>query len=214
MSGTGHYNLGNVWGKIIKAEEGSSEGKGTKYLDLQIDCTNAALGNGRAFGRMWGKEKTAILQEHLKTHKDDMIRLKGFYEQYVDRHGKRGSSYTFYDFMQPSADDLPRAAFILVGDLAEKKLVDGEPFLTLNVIRPQKDVERSLQYEITLFDVMAFYEVIEGDLIEVRGLIRRHEAEDLYGGQSDGPIRPYAMTVKKRMRKRPADDDFVDGCDE
>ena len=82
-----HFNSGNVWGKITEATLETTKPKGTPYLDLKIDCSNADYGNGRAFGRMWGKEKIAALQALLEEHKGELIRLKGFYDQYEDRHG-------------------------------------------------------------------------------------------------------------------------------
>jgi len=195
-----HFNAGNVWGIVTKCEEKKSEGKGTPFLNLEIECKNPDQGSVRAWGRMWGKEKIAAFLEHLKAHKNDLVRLKGFYDQYEDR-GTRYSSYFFYDFQKVKPEDLPRAAFILVGDLLKKELVDGEALLTLEVVQKRKDIDKASQLAVWLLDVMAFYETEPGDLIEVRGTLRKREAEDFCGGSTDDPIRPYVITTKKRVRK-------------
>jgi hypothetical protein len=195
-----HFNVGNVWGKVTKAKTGTTKDKHTPYLDLEIDCANQEYGNTRGFGRLWGEEKIASLNAWLAAHPKEMIRLKGFYEQYEEK-GVRYSSYTFYDFLAVKPDDRPRAAFILVGDLAGKELVDGEPKLVMDVTRPGKEMDRELRLEVWLLDVMPYYEVEPGDLVEVRGLLRKREAEDLYGGSGEGPVRPYVMATKKRVRR-------------
>jgi hypothetical protein len=234
-----YFNQGNVWGRVIKANDGKTRDKGTPFLELEIDCTNPEYGHILAFGRLWGKEKIAALKAYLSSRASSdrgrtssdassgrnvpadsgIIRLKGFYDQY-EENTTWYSSYTFYDFIVPSASqalngDTPpssrspggispqsgRAAFILVGDLEQKELIEGEPLLHLTIMRKGADMDREQDLKIWLFDPEVYYEIVPGDLIEVRGILRKRESEDFYGGASDSPIRPYAMTTKKRVRK-------------
>ncbi len=202
----GHFNAGNVWGKVIKAKEGKTKEKHTPFLELEIDCSHPQHGPVKAFGRLWGKEKIAVFLESLQEHKVEMFRFKGFYGQY-EEHSKRYSSYFFYDFTPPGvlkngAMGTPRAAFILVGDLTKKELdQDAEPKLYLDVIRPGKETSIEESFEVYLFDLETYYEIETGDLVEVRGVLRKRKAEDEYGGTTDDLIRPYVMVTKKRQRR-------------
>ncbi len=194
-----YFNQGNVWGRLIKSNDGKTRDKGTPFLELEIDCANPEYGHILAFGRLWGKEKIAALKAYLPEHKGEIIRLKGFYDQY-EENNTRYSSYTFYDFI-PGNPPASRAAFILVGDLEQKELIEGEPLLHLTIMRKGADMDREQDLRIWLFDPEVYYEIVPGDLVEVRGILRKRESEDFYGGSSDSPIRPYAMTTKKRVRK-------------
>ena len=198
-----HFNQGNVWGRVIKTREGKTKGKNTPFLDLEIDCANPEYGNIRAYGRLWGKEKIASFLEAYEDHEKDLFRFKGFYGQY-EEHGLTYSSYFFYTFeapKEPAIKSGPRAAFILVGELTAKELVGGEAKITLEVIRPAGESESEERLALWFFDLDPYYEVETGDLVEIRGLLRKRETEDLYGGSTDDPIRPYVMATKKRTRK-------------
>ncbi len=204
MSGGKHYNQGNVWGRVTKAEDGHTRDKKTPFLDLEINCSNHDFGPVRAFGRLWGKEKIQAFKSALKGHEKDFFRFKGYYGQYSDGENNiRYSSYFFYDFerLDSSPKGGPRAAFILVGELDQKELVDGEGRIVLEVIRSTKERETDERFELVLFDLEAYYEIEVGDLIEVRGNVRKREGEDLYGGSTQDSISVYAMQVKKRKRE-------------
>jgi len=200
-----HFNAGHVWGKILKAEEKETKDKHTPFVELEIDCGHPEHGNVRAYGRLWGKEKCAAFMDYLKDHKDFIFRFKGYYGQYVD-HDKRYSSYTFYDFIRPdeiiktgTKNNEPRAAFILTGELAEKELdADADPRLMINVVRSGKETSSENSLEVFLFELDGFYDIEPGDLIEVRGVLRKRSAEDFYGGSTDDAIKPYVMFLKKR----------------
>ena len=200
-----HFNAGHVWGKIIKAEEKETKDKHTPFVELEIDCGHPEHGNVRAYGRLWGREKAALFLEYFKDHKDYVFRFKGYYGQYVD-HGKRYSSYTFYDFMRPdeiykagAKNNEPRAAFILTGELTETGFDDdADPKLIMNVIRSGKEMSFEDSLEVFLFELDGFYDIEPGDIIEVRGVLRKRSAEDFYGGSTDDAIKPYVMFLKKR----------------
>jgi len=197
-----HFNFGNVWGTVIKAKEGETKKRKTPFLDLEIDCASPEYGRVKAYGRLWGKEKIADFLEAYKGHEKDMFRFKGFYGQYEERD-LTYSSYFFHTFEPPgktASNKGPRAAFILVGDLVSKELVEGEGRIVLEVVRPAGESESEEKLTLWLFDLDPYYEIEPGDLVEMRGHLRKREAEDFYGGSTDDPIRPYVMTVKKRKK--------------
>ena len=197
-----HFNQGNVWGTVVKTKEGETKKKKTPFLDLEINCGNSEYGGVKAYGRLWVKEKIAAFLEAYEDHEKDLFRFKGFYGQY-EEHGLTYSSYFLYDFKPVGETVLkggPRAAFILVGDLIRKELVDGEAQVTLEVIRPAGESESEEKLSLWLFDLDPYYQIEIGDLVEMRGHLRKREAEDFYGGSTDDPIRPYVMATKKRSR--------------
>jgi len=197
-----HFNRGNVWGTVMKTREGETKKRKTPFLDLEIDCGSSEHGKVKAFGRLWGKEKIAAFLEAYKGHEREMFRFMGFYGQY-EENGLTYSSYFLYSFEVPGksgSNKGPRAAFILVGDLVSKELVDGEARIVLEVIRPAGESDSEEKLTLWLFDLDPYYEIEQGDLVEMRGHLRKREAEDFFGGSTDDPIRPYVMTVKKRTR--------------
>jgi hypothetical protein len=206
-NGTGepkHFNAGNVWGRILKAEEKKSRDRKTPFLELEIDCASSQYGKIRAYGRLWGREKIAALTAHHGKHKGAHYRFKGFYNQYTD-NGVRYSSYSFYDF-EVTVDDgppAPRASFILVGHVLGKEMIDGEGIVTINVRRPQKDEMVDEELTLYFFDLDPFFEVDDEDVIEVRGLLRKREAEDIYGGSTNDRFRPYVMQTRLRKKAAP-----------
>jgi hypothetical protein len=196
-----HFNAGNVWGKILKAEEKKTRDKKTPFLELEIDCGSSQYGNVRAYGRLWGKEKITALVTHHGQHKGASYRLKGFYNQYSDNE-VRYSGYSFYDFeaVAPDTHPVPRASFILVGQVMKKEMIDGEGIVTLIVSRPQKDQKIDEELTLYFFDLDPFFEIESEDIIEVRGLLRKREAEDIYGGSTNDKFRPYIMQTTKRKK--------------
>lgn len=196
-----HFNAGNVWGRIVKAEEKKTRDKKTPFLELEIDCASFQYGHVKAFGRLWGKEKIAALVKDHAGHKDAVYRLKGFYNQYTD-NDIRYSGYSFYDYEVMAADVRPvlMASFILVGQVLNKEMIDGEGIVTLNVSRPQKDAMVDEELTLYLFDLDPFFEIEDEDIIEVRGLLRKREAEDLYGGSTQDKFKPYIMQTTKRKK--------------
>ena len=197
-----HYNQGNVWGIVTKAEEGKTKEKHTPYLDIETDCSSEECGRIRAYGRLWGKEKIEAFKTAHTENEKAVFRLKGFYGQFTDEHGVTYSSYTFYDFQR--LDGPPkggqRAAFILVGELTGKELIDGEGEFTIELERSGRETTTEQKLTLRLLDLDGYYEVELFDLVELRGLIRKREGEDIFGGSTDDPIRPYVMQVKKRKR--------------
>jgi len=196
-----HFNAGNVWGKIIKADEKTTRDKHTPFLELEIGCGSSQYGNVRAYGRLWGKEKIAALVALRGQYKDAFYRFKGFYNQYTEKD-VRYSGYSFYNYeaIVPDSHPVPRASFILVGQLLKKEMIDGEGIVTLNVSRPQKDERVDEELTLYLFDLDPFFEIEEEDIIEVRGLLRKREAEDLYGGSTNDKFRAYIMQTTKRKK--------------
>jgi hypothetical protein len=196
-----HFNAGNVWGKIIKAEEKKTRDKHTPFLELEIDCGSSQYGNVRAYGRLWGKEKIAALVALRGQYKDAFYRFKGFYNQYTDNE-VRYSGYSFYNFeaMAPDSHPVSRASFILVGQVFKKEMIDGEGIVIMNVSRPQKDERIDEELTLYLFDLDPFFEIESEDIIEVRGLLRKREAEDLYGGSTNDKFRPYIMETRSRKK--------------
>lgn len=193
MPAAKHFNRGNVWGRILTAK---ADDKG-RYLQLKLDCASEKYGKVKTYGRIWGKDRMKPLREHFKTNRDEIIRFTGFFQQY-EKDGKTFSNFTFYEWT-PAPDKECRAAFILVGVLSTEDLVDGETRLTLDLVRDGVDnsrpVEESLQVWVLSEDLMKG--IAEGDVIEVKGIIRPREPEDEYGG-SGGEIKPYAMAIVKR----------------
>lgn len=199
-----HFNAGNVWGKITKAGEKRTRDKKTPFLELEIDCNSSQYGRVKAYGRMWGKEKISAIVAHHAKHKDICYRFKGFYNQYTDNE-VRYSGYSFYDFeiVQDDVYPVPRASFILVGQVLGKEMIDGEGIVTLNVSRPQKDQVVDEELTLYFFDLDPFFEVDDEDVIEVRGLLRKREAEDIYGGSTNDRFRPYVMQTRLRKKAAP-----------
>jgi hypothetical protein len=199
-----HFNAGNVWGKIVKVEEKRTRDKKTPFLELEIDCTSHQYGNVRAYGRLWGKEKIEAFVAHHGKHKDALCRFRGFYNQYTDNEVLY-SGYSFYDFEIVASDvhPIPRASFILVGQVLKKEMIDGEGIVTLNVSRPQKDERVDEELKLYFFDLDPLFEIDDEDIIEVRGLLRKREAEDLYGGSTNDRFRPYIMQTSKRKKAAP-----------
>lgn len=206
-----HFNRGNVWGRVMTA----TAEKKNRYIQLKIDCSSEKYGKVHTYGRIWGKERFKAIQDFLKKDKNALIRFTGFFQQY-EKDGQHFSNYTFYEWTPAGASPdqghtsaggmspqtVCRAAFILVGNLRSEDIVDGETRLTLDLLREGIEDARPIEesFELWTLSEDLLEGILEGDTIEVKGMIRPKQAEDEYGA-SGGKIRPYIMAVAKRGDK-------------
>ena len=187
-----HFNLGNVWGRVggTKAEE-STEGK--PYLSIQVECPNDLFGNIKTYGRLWGKEKIDAFMDHYKKNPGTAYRFRGFFSQYDKEEGLRLSNYTFYSWDVFNGAEF-RASFVLVGLVAAIEEKKEEGMICLSLSREGAAEEEFVVYTLTLQDLAG---ISEGDVIEVKGVLRYKEPEDFFGASSHGTVKPYVMESRK-----------------
>lgn len=186
-----HFNKGVVWGRVADTKRDTSEG-GTLYLSITMETPNELYGNVKTYGRLWGDEKIAAFEDHLKKNPGATYRFEGFFSQYTKKDA-RYSNYTFFQWQQVSGAEF-RAAFVLTGVV---QYVSGD-LLGLHLVREgtngRKDTEED--FEVYAHDLQKLAGVQEGDTVTVKGVLRYKDTEDYYGGAPEGPVRPYCMDVK------------------
>lgn len=206
-----HFNMGNVWGRVAKVELEHSEGKGTPYLSIQVECGNELYGNVKTYGRLWGQKedmsKIDAFMDYYKKNPGSAYRFKGFFSQYDKDENRRYSNYTFFAWEAVNGKEY-RAAFILVGEVTaiEKETPQGqqtaETAIHLHLVREgqgsYKDNEED--FVVYAFTPRELDGIEDGDTIECAGLLRAREPEDDFGRQT-GRIMPFAMEIKKRQNQ-------------
>lgn len=190
-----HFNMGNVWGRVIGEMKRETSELNKEYLIIQIECPNELYGNVRAYGRLWGTDRIDAFLDHFKKNPGGSYRFRGFFSQYDKEEGVRYSNYTFFSWEAVAGKEF-RATFVLTGDVTAVKTleIENEGKIHLYLYREgkgdYKDIEESFEvYTLNAQDIAGLY---EGDTIEVSGLLRAKEPED-YFGRTNSLIKPYIM---------------------
>ena len=195
VSGNGHFNSGNVFGKIAEVKEESSSG-GKPYLSIKMNVSGAKSGQATAFCRIWGEKRCREFMELFAT-KPASLALRGMMTSYCDEE-KNIFYNNFTCFSWAAKEVEPRAVFILRGEVDQvTATTDGGQRALVRVIREAKDAyqESSELFELWLQGEKLFDAVAAGQDVEVKGMIRQGEVDDFYGG-GDGPVRAYVEKLK------------------
>ncbi|MDP2167951.1 MAG: hypothetical protein Q8J64_06445 [Thermodesulfovibrionales bacterium] len=191
-----HFNLGNVWGRVASVELKKSEGKGTPYIQIQVECPNDLHGNIKTYGRLWGQGKIDAFMDFHKKHPGSAFRFRGFFSQYDGEEGMRLSNYTFFEWAASEAKEF-RATFILKGEVTGTESPRGEGKLLLHLVREGQNghadtIEDFVVYTATAEELDG---IEAGQIVEVKGVIRPKDRED-YFGDTRSPIKPYLKELK------------------
>lgn len=192
-----HFNAGFVWGRVAKAKKEFSH-SGTPYLTIEAECPNEIFGNIRTYGRLWGEDKIDAFLDYHKKHPGAAYKFQGFFSQYDKDEGTRYSNYTFFAW-QPVEGKEFRATFVLTGAVTgAEKTPDNDGKLYLSLTREgsgdYKDINED--FEVYTFEPQKIDGLNEGDLVQIKGVLRYKEAEDYFGASSSGSVRPYVMEMK------------------
>ena len=193
MSSNGHFNSGNVFGKIAEVKEESSQG-GKPYLSIKMNVSGAKSGNATAFCRIWGEKRCQEFME-LFSKKPAAVVLRGMMTSYQDEKNNFYNNFTC--FSAEETTDKPRAIFIIRGDVEQaSSTTDGGQ---RGLVRVTREAREGYQESSELFELWfqgeKLFDVVEpGQSIEVKGLIRQEEFDDDFGW--DGPVRAYVEKLK------------------
>jgi len=196
-----HFNSGNVWGRVANCKLQKSD-QGTPYLQIQFECSNELFGNIKTYGRLWGQDKIDAFIDYFKKHPGQSFRFKGFFSQYDKEEGQRYSNYTFFEW-QPVDGKEFRAAFVLTGEVTAVEEVNGEGKIYLHLLREGRGEYRDIEedFEVYTLNVQEIAGINEGDILQVKGVMRAKEPED-YFGMPSGEIKPYVSELKLMGRVR------------
>lgn len=188
-----HFNMGNVWGKIATVKLEESKIEKTPYLSITLECPNELFGSVRTYGRLWGKDKIDMFLDYHKKHLGAAYKFRGFFSQY-SKNGNRYSNYTFFNW-QPIEGREFRACFILKGQITA---IEGDKIF-LHIEREGQenydDIEED--FELHILNQQDIAGITAGDMVQCKGMIRRKETEDYFGGSPEGKILPFIMDLKK-----------------
>jgi hypothetical protein len=188
-----HYNGGHVWGRVEDTKEEESK-RSKPFLNVQLHCYSTKNGNVYTYGRIWGRERIDKFLAQLQGAPGALFRFWGFFSQYESR-GEIKCNYTFWKWaLADQQKDLPRAAFVLRGDLVKIDRAAGKFSLHLSRKGQEgyEDIEEDFDFWVRDPAILENREV--GDLVNVKGYLSQEEGEDEYGS-TFGPIRPYADRV-------------------
>lgn len=173
---------------------------GVPYLQVHLEVPNTLHGDCKVYGRVWGKERIAQLQDELK--KDGKfiagtpIRLEGFFNQYDGEEGKRYNNFTFHKWDFNTAEEY-RATFILVGEVKDAYVEDGEGVIALHICRSGGKGKKDIEEDFILYtdNKDLINDLHEGQTIKAKGLIAEKGKED-YFGDSSGVFRAYVKELQ------------------
>ena len=190
-----HFNAGNVWGRVLELKQESST-NGTPYLMISLDCAGKH-GTVRAYGRLFGKEKTENLVDFHEDHPGAMLRFRGYVGQYT----KEGTAdiltnFTFYAW-EEAPGQTARAAFVLVGEVTDIAAIGDRWRVNLHLSREGKGNRDNQEEDFCLWgiDGSLFEGMLKGQLVELKGYMQQGEGEDDFGTAS-GEVLP----IVKRSR--------------
>ena len=187
-----HFNMGNVWGKIVELKP-ASDGKS---LTAHLDCSGKS-GGVHAFGRIWNPDVAEKLQNFYTRCPSITYRFTGFCSQYY-RGANDFFNFAFYKW-DGAIGEANRAAFILKGELITKR--DHSDYGVVKMAVKRDDTKKQKTYTEE-FDLVcldgSMWETIpsqEGTLIEVKGFLQQGLGEDEFGDNS-GPVKPVIKQFK------------------
>ncbi len=198
-----HFNLGNVWGRVASCKKEKST-RDTVYLQIQVECPNELFGNVKTYGRIWGKDKVEAFLDFHKKHPGQAYRFKGFFSQYDKEEGQRYSNFTFTNW-QPIDGSEFRAAFILTGEITSLSTEAPEGKICLHLIREGQGDYRDIEedFEVYTLNEQEIAGLQEGQVVQVKGLMRAREPEDYFGCPS-GKIKPYLKEINGKKSEEEA----------
>lgn len=185
-----HFNLGNVFGRIVVDSIERKNSTNSEYLNFQISISGRHCGSARAFCRMWKPERFELFLAQVRARPHDPLYLKGFFGQYWDDRNTVYSTFTIHKWEVRDSD--PRAAFIMKGDVDVISAVKGGQRMLLNYRNDGQDPER---LEFWLQDEKLLDKPESGQLVEIKGYLRQEEPEDAFGGSS-GPVQAYVEKLR------------------
>jgi len=194
VSSNGHFNSGNVFGKITEVDEKSSVG-GKPFVSLKVNVSGAKSGQATAFCRIWGEKRCQEFMELFRKGPGP-VALRGMMTSYKDEKNNFYNNFTCFSWEPKEAE--ARAVFILRGEVdAVSSTTDGGQRALVKVIREANEnyQESSELFELWLQGEKLFDVVKTGDAVEMKGMIRQGEVDDFYGG-GDGPVRAYVEKLK------------------
>ena len=196
-----HFNAGNVWGKVLKAERKNTP-NGKLFLNLHIHCPGAQ-GNIHAYGRLWKEDLIDALEKAIQEDPLGIFRFRGVFSQYIQ--GNELPNYSFFDWQVVPKDTPLRAAFILVGEALELKYNAQQDCaeLSMKVIREGQAGYSDSVEEFTLITREPDQELTQicgGEIVEIKGFLQQGSGEDEFGG-SGGKVRPI---IKKFAKVNPS----------
>jgi len=190
-----HFNAGNVFGKITEVKEEKSD-KGKPYLQISVDVSGDKSGRVTAYCRMWGEQRINEFMNEFRRCPSDQYWFRGFLGQYTSKTGDVLSNFTVFNFERKQAEK--RAVFILKGVVSHRPsgTTDGGQRFLMDVTRDDgKGEDNTENFEVWVPGDKLLDVVSEGDLVEVKGLVRQKDVDGFYGG-SEGPVRAYVDVLK------------------
>jgi len=185
-----HFNMGNVFGRIVLDSIERKNSPNSEFVNFQINVSGRHCGSVKAFCRMWKPEAIDAFWAHVRARPHDPLYLKGFFGQYWDPQNTVFTTFTIHKWEVRESD--PRAAFILKGVVDVISAVKSGQRMLLNYSREGQETER---LEFWLQDEKLLDTPAAGDLVEVKGYLRQEQPEDDFGG-STGPVRAYVEQLR------------------
>lgn len=193
-TGRKHYNLGNVYGTVREVKEETSRKK-THYLSMKVDVSGKLTGNATAFCRIWGEQRCREFMDDFKRGLGQ-LHLTGNASSYKSEKNEFYLNYTVHKWQEEAGDN--RAVFVLRGEV----LHPPQPFaggqriiLTVRQLRKEGEEPALDEFELYTNPVALLDKVSLNDFVEVKGILRQEEPNDIYGG-GDGPVRAYVEKLK------------------
>lgn len=184
-----HFNAANVWGKIVELKEDNQSEK--PCVMIQLDCSGKR-GTVRAYGRMYGREKTDKLIDFHKNNPGVIVRFRGFISQY-EKRDEILTNFTFYQWNHEPNQE-PRAAFVLTGELTNIEDFGEETRVTMQVVRKGSGGydDRQEEFLLWMFGDSLLDGASVGGIVEFKGYMQQGEGEDEFGSAT-GHVRPRIM---------------------
>lgn len=201
-NGKKHFNLGNAFGVVISAK--ANKVYETFCADIVMDCHSAVHGNPRAYGRIWGQRGQEFLAWYKRLKpQDQVIKVEGFYSQFTKEGGETYSNYVVFKW-EARQDEVPRAGFVLTGELKRIYEDGGEKVVLLHLSRA-KDKEASgfTEEDFKLYlhpkDAKKLKGVdmdgAVGRVVSLKGLLCQMGELDYISDKREGEVRPYIKEV-------------------
>ena len=193
-----HFNKGNAFGSIMSAE--SSKINDVPVVKILLDCNSGAHGRARCYGTIWGGAKSKVFLDTYKSYGDQVVKVEGYYSQYKDeKTDELRSSFKVYKY-ELRKNEIPRACFILTGELKAVKEADGEKLIVMSVKRKKGEVAGDVEEEFRLYlhpkDAKRIkVELKLGAVIAVKGLICQMGEKDYISDEFEGKVKPYIKDI-------------------
>lgn len=184
------FNKGVVWGKVREVKFRKTRENGKPYADLKLVCPTQVYGDILAHGRLWGEARVEDLKAMHRKAPDTLWKFTGQLSQF-ERRGVMLTGYNLFKFEPAEQGALPRAVFILAGEVAEKRFgphpdePEGDDTILVMSVKGET-------FEIWAREHLADrVEVLRR--AQVKGALR--DADAFFGGSGD--VRPWAEETRR-----------------